>query len=209
MAVRQARIVRMKIIVVKPKDAAHNKGAEAALLTAGRIVAHTKPDSALLRGGKPFFIPDGIGAIRYAGAVAARMCRLGKSIPERFAHRYYDALTVGIDFEAEGPEAWGDVIRTGFDGAAVIGEWTAKEAFVDVRALRVRVAINGIAAPGTLTGSMSPRIDEAIAYISRYMTIKTGDIFFMDTPGATGRVSIDDHVTGWIDDRKVLEFNCK
>lgn len=199
----------MKIIVVKPKDAEHNKGAEAALLTAGRIVAHTKPDSALLRGGKPFFIPDGIGAIRYAGAVAVRMCRLGKSIPERFAHRYYDALTVGIDFAAEGPEARDDVIRTGFDGAAVIGEWTAKEAFVDVRALRVRVTINGIEAPGTLVGSLSPRIDEAIAYISRYMTIKTGDIFFMDTPGATGRVSIDDHVTGWIDDRKVLEFNCK
>lgn len=199
----------MKIIVVKPKDAAHNKGAEAALLTAGRIVAYSKPDSALLRGGKPFFIPDGIGAIRYAVAVAVRVCRLGKSIPERFAHRYYDALTVGIDFEAEGSEVGGDVIRTGFDGAAVIGEWTAKEAFVDVRALCVRVAINGIEAPGTLVGSLSPRIDEAIAYISRYMTIKTGDIFFMDTPGATGRVSIDDHVTGWIDDRKVLEFNCK
>ena len=96
-------------------------------------VIFTKADSAILNQGKPFFIPDHLGRIDYETEVVVRICRLGKNIPQRFAHRYYDALTIGIDFTArdlqkkasEAGQPW--TICKGFDGSAAIGEWVPKE----------------------------------------------------------------------------------
>lgn len=178
-------------------------------------VIFTKADSSLLKDGKPFFVPDWLGRIDYETEVVVRICRLGKSIPERFAHRYYDALTVGIDFTArdlqrklrqEG-QPW-DLCK-GFDGAAAIGEWVSKEKFRDVQAVHFHLDINGKTVQEGCTSDMLFKVDEIISYISRFFTLKTGDLLYTGTPVGVGSVNIDDHLCGYLEDRKVLEFNAK
>jgi 2-keto-4-pentenoate hydratase/2-oxohepta-3-ene-1,7-dioic acid hydratase in catechol pathway len=140
---------------------------------------------------------------------------LGKSIPERFAHRYYDAVTCGIDFTArelqrrlrEKGQPW-DLCK-GFDGAAAIGEWVPIEKFRDIQAIHFHLDINGNTVQEGCTSDMLYKVDELIAYISRFFTLKTGDILYTGTPAGVGPVKIDDHLEGWLEDRKVLEFNVK
>ena len=175
----------------------------------------TKADSALLKDRKPFFIPDHLGRIDYETEVVVRICRLGKTIPQRFAHRYYDALTVGIDFTArdlqrklsQAGQPW--ELCKGFDGSAAIGEWVEKEKFRDIQALHFHLDINGQTVQEGCTSDMLYRVDELIAYISGFFTLKTGDILFTGTPAGVGPVHINDHLEGWIEERKVLDFRCK
>lgn len=205
----------MKIFAVGMNYAEHNKTQNEALSGKETPVLFTKADSALLKDGKPFFIPDDLGMIEYETELVVRICRLGKTIPERFAHRYYDAVTVGIDFTAselqqhlmEQGMPW-DLCK-GFDGAAALGEWVPKERFLDVQRLRFRLAVNGRTVQEGYTGDMLYKVDEIISYISRYFTLKTGDILYTGCPSGCGPVHINDHMEGYLEDRKVLEFNCK
>lgn len=193
----------------------HNKELDGALYKPEAPVLFTKADSSLLKSGKPFFIPDFMGRIDYEAELVIRICRLGKSIPQRFAHRYYDAVTVGIDFTARDVQQqlrdkglpW-DLSKS-FDGAAAIGEWVSKDKFLDVQALRFHLDINGQTVQEGCTADMLFGIDEMVAYISRYFTLKTGDVIFTGTPAGVGPVHIDDHLEGYVEERKVLEFNCK
>ena len=193
----------------------HNKELDGTLYKPEAPIIFTKADSALLKDGKPFFIPDFMGRIDYETEVVVRICRLGKSIPERFAHRYYDALTVGIDFTArdlqeqlrKNGQPW-DLCK-GFDGSAVIGQWVDKEKFLNINTLPFHLDINGHTVQEGCTADMLYTIDSLIAYISQYFTLKTGDILFTGTPVGVGPVHIDDHLKGYLADRKVLEFNCK
>lgn len=205
----------MKIFAVGMNYLQHNKELDGALYKPETPVIFTKADSALLKDHKPFFIPDWTEQVDYEAEIVVRICRLGKSIPERFAHRYYDAVTVGIDFtardlqrrlRAEG-KPW--ELCKGFDGSAAIGDWVAIEKFRDIQALRFRLDINGATAQEGCTSDMIFKIDYLIAYISQFFTLKTGDLLYTGTPAGTGPVKIDDHLTGYIEDRKVLEFNCK
>ena len=175
----------------------------------------TKADTALLKDHKPFFIPDHLGRIDYETELVVRICRLGKTIPQRFAHRYYDAVTVGIDFtarelqsklRAEG-KPW-DLCK-GFDGSAALGEWVSIDKFRDIQAIHFHLDINGNTVQEGCSSDMLYKVDELIAYISQYFTLKTGDILYTGTPAGVGPVNIDDHFEGYIEDRKVLEFNCK
>ena len=205
----------MKIFAIGMNYIQHNKELDGALYKPEEPVIFIKPDSALLKDGKPFFIPDWMGRIDYETELVVRICRLGKNVPERFAHRYYDAVTVGIDFTARDVQkrlrdarlSW-DLCK-GFDGSAVIGEWVDKDMFRDIQALHFHLDINGKTVQEGCSSDMLFRIDEIIAYVSRYFTLKTGDLLFTGTPSGIGPVSIDDHLTGFIEDRKVLEFNCK
>lgn len=205
----------MKIFAIGMNYALHNKELDGALYKPETPVIFTKADSALLKDRKPFFIPDHLGIIEYEAELVVRICRLGKTIPERFAHRYYDAVTVGIDFTArelqqqlrrEG-HPW--ELCKGFDGAAAIGEWVPIEKFRNIQALRFHLDINGHTVQEGYTGDMLFKVDELIAYISRYFTLKTGDLLYTGTPVGVGPVSIDDHLEGYLEDRRVLEFNCK
>ena len=193
----------------------HNKELDGTLYKPEAPVIFTKADSALLKDGKPFFIPDWSERVDYEAEIVVRICRLGKGIPTRFAHRYYDAVTVGIDFTArdwqEQARAKGlpwDVCK-GFDGSAVIGQWVEKEKFRDVQALQFHLDINGTTVQQGCTSDMLYKIDELIAYISTYFTLKTGDLLYTGTPVGVGPVHIDDHLEGWVEDRKVLDFCCK
>lgn len=205
----------MKIFAVGMNYIQHNKELDGTLYKPEEPVIFTKADSALLKDSKPFFLPDELGRIDYETELVVRICRLGKSIPQRFAHRCYDAVTVGIDFtardlqnrlRAEG-KPW-DLCK-GFDGSAAIGEWVSIEKFRDIQAIHFRLDINGNTVQEGCSSDMLFKVDEIIAYISQWFTLKTGDILYTGTPAGVGPVHIDDHLTGWLEDRKVLEFNVK
>ena len=205
----------MKIFAIGMNYALHNKELHGTLLKTEEPVIFTKADSALLKDRKPFFIPDHLGRIDYETEVVVRICRLGKSIPQRFAHRYYDAVTVGIDFTArelqqklrEKGRPW-DLCK-GFDGSAAIGEWTDMDKFRDIQAIHFHLDINGKTVQEGCTSDMMYKVDEIISFISQYFTLKTGDILYTGTPAGVGPVHIDDHLEGYLEDRKVLDFNCK
>ena len=205
----------MKIFGIGMNYIQHNKELDGALYKTEAPVLFTKADSSLLKSGKPFFVPDFMGRIDYEAELVIRICRLGKNIPQRFAHRYYDAVTVGIDFTARDVQQqlrekglpW-DLSKS-FDGAAAIGEWVGKDKFLDVQALRFHLDINGQTVQEGCTADMVFGIDEIVAYISQYFTLKTGDVIFTGTPPGVGPVHIDDHLEGYVEERKVLEFNCK
>lgn len=205
--------------------AQHNKEIKTALLQQGigsadddrqrDPVIFTKADSSLLKDGKPFFVPDHLGRIDYETEVVVRISRLGKSIPEQFAHRYYDAVTVGIDFTArdlqkrlrEEGQPW--EIAKGFDGAAVIGEWTDKNLYQSMQGLRFALDINGERRQEGCTCDMLTSIDRLIAYISTFFTLKTGDLLYTGTPVGVGPVKIGDHLEGYLEGCKVLDFWCR
>ena len=205
----------MKIFAVGMNYLQHNKELEGALYKPETPVIFTKADSALLKDGKPFFLPDFSERVDYETELVVRICRLGKCIPERFAHRYYDAVTVGIDFTARDVQQrlraaghpW--ELSKGFDGSAAIGQWVEKEILLDVQAVRFHLDINGSTVQEGCTCDMLYRIDELIAYISQFFTLKTGDLLYTGTPSGVGPVHINDHLTGFLEDRKVLELNVK
>ena len=205
----------MKIFAVGMNYIQHNKELDGALYTPEEPVIFTKADSALLKAHKPFFVPDFMGRIDYETELVVRICRLGKTMPERFSHRYYDAVTVGIDFTARdvqqrlraAGQPW--ELSKGFDGSAAIGDWVGKERFLDIQSLRFHLNINGQTVQEGYTGDMLFSVDSIVAYISRYFTLKTGDLIFTGTPVGVGPVHIDDHIEGYLEESKVLEFNCK
>ena len=205
----------MKIFAAGMNYIQHNKELDGALYTPEEPVIFTKADSALLKAHKPFFVPDFMGRIDYETELVVRICRLGKTIPERFSHRYYDAVTVGIDFTARdvqqrlraAGQPW--ELSKGFDGSAAIGDWVGKERFLDIQSLRFHLNINGQTVQEGYTGDMLFSVDHIVAYISRYFTLKTGDLIFTGTPVGVGPVHIDDHIEGYLEESKVLEFNCK
>lgn len=195
--------------------AEHNKELHGTLYKPENPVIFMKADSALLKDHKPFFVPDHLGRIEYEGELVLRICRLGKSIPRRFAHRYYDAATVGIDFTARDlqkklrAEGLPWELSKSFDGAAAIGEWVSADKFRDLQMLSFRLDKNGKTVQQALTSDMLFKIDDLIAYISQFFTLKTGDLLFTGTPAGVGEVAVDDHLEGYIEDRKVLDFRCK
>ena len=205
----------MKIFAIGMNYAEYNKSLHETLSVSEEPVVFTKADSALLKDHKPFFIPDDMGKIECEAEGVVRICRLGKTISERFAHRYYDAVTVGIDFTArelqqklrEKGLPW-DLCK-GFDGSAALGEWVQKDKFLDVQRLRFHLDINGKTVQEGCTSDMLFTVDRIISYISRFFTLKTGDIIYTGCPAVCGPVSINDHLEGYLEDRKVLEFNCK
>ncbi len=205
----------MKIFAIGMNYAEHNKALHGTLDRPEEPVIFTKADTPLLKDGKPFFIPDDMGRIEYETELVVRICKLGKTIPERFAHRYYDAVTVGIDFTArelqkklkEAGKPW--ELSKGFDGSAVIGDWMEKDKLKDIQSLRFHLDINGNTVQEGFSGDMLYKVDEIISYISRYFTIKTGDLLYTGCPTGCGPVNIDDHLEGYLEDYKLLDFNCK
>lgn len=205
----------MKIFAIGMNYALHNKELHGTLDKTEEPVIFTKADSALLKDHKPFFIPDFMGRIDYETELVVRICKLGKCIPQRFAYRYYDAVTVGIDFTArelqkklrEAGRPW--EICKGFDGSAVIGEWVDISKFRSIQAIHFHLDINGKTVQEGCSSDMLYKVDEIITYISQFFTLKTGDLLYTGTPAGVGPVHIDDHLEGYLEDKKVLEFNCK
>ncbi len=204
----------MKILAVGMNYAAHNKELHGALIKKSSPVIFTKTDSALLKDGKPFFIPDFTERCDYETELVVRICRLGKSIPERFAHRYYDAVTVGIDFTARDlqerlrSEGLPWELCKGFDGSAAIGRFVPVNP-ATIQDLHFRLDIDGETVQRGHTADMLFRIDEIIAYVSRFFMLRQGDLLFTGTPAGVGPVRIGQHLEGYLEDEKLLEFNVR
>ncbi|MCH5327471.1 MAG: fumarylacetoacetate hydrolase family protein [Coprobacter sp.] len=204
----------MKIIAVGWNYRQHNKEMNRALLPKEPVI-FIKPDSALLKDGKPFFLPDFSERIEYETELVFRISRLGKNIAPRFAHRYYDAVTVGIDFTARDLQArlrangepW--EISKGFDSSAVIGTFIEKEKIADTARLPFSLSINGQTVQEGNSEDMIFGIDEIIAYVSRFCTLKIGDLIYTGTPAGVGPVTINDRLEGYLNGEKVLDFYVK
>jgi 2-keto-4-pentenoate hydratase/2-oxohepta-3-ene-1,7-dioic acid hydratase in catechol pathway len=201
----------MKIIAIGMNYANHNKELHHTLLLPEPVI-FMKPDSALLKGGKPFFIPDFSADIQYETEVVVRINRLGKNIAEQFAHRYYNEVTVGIDFTARDLQAdlrqkglpW--EICKGFDQAAVVGNFIPLDEAGDINHLDFHLDIDGRTVQTGNTADMLFSVNKIIVYVSRFFTLKTGDILFTGTPAGVGKVRIANHLQGYIGKRKLLDF---
>ena len=205
----------MKIFVIGMNYAEHNKELHGSLYKPEAPVIFTKADSALLSGGKPFFIPSYTQRCDYETELVVRISHLGRSIPERFAYRYYQEVTVGIDFTARDIQSslrqkglpW-DLCK-GFDGSAVIGDFVPLDQLGDVQNLHFHLELNGETVQRGFTGDMLYKVDELVSYISHFFTLKTGDLIYTGTPVGVGPVHIDDHLVGYLEGKKVMEFNVK
>ena len=205
----------MKIIAVGMNYAQHNK--ELGHTQENREpVIFMKPDSAILKDGKPFFVPDFSHEVHYETEVVVRICRLGKNIAHRFAHRYYDAVTVGIDFTArdlqrkfrEAGNPW--ELCKGFDNSAAIGTFISLEqAGGDLQNLDFHLDIDGCEVQRGNTTDMLFKIDDIIAYVSRFMTLKIGDLLLTGTPAGVGPVSVGQHLQGYLGEEKLLDFHIR
>ena len=203
----------MKIFAIGMNYAEHNKELGETLYKSEEPVIFTKADSALLTGGKPFFIPDFTERCEYETEIVVRISRLGRSIAPRWAHRYYDAVTVGIDFTARDLQ---QRLRTqglpwelckGFDGSAVLGRFIPLTALErSIQDLHFHLDINGQTVQTGHTADMLHPVDELVSYISRFFTLKTGDMLYTGTPAGVGPVHIGDHLEGYLENRKLLDF---
>ncbi|MCQ2064437.1 MAG: fumarylacetoacetate hydrolase family protein [Bacteroidaceae bacterium] len=205
----------MKIICVGMNYPRHNKELGETLLKPESPVIFMKPDSSILRNRKPFFLPDHMGRIEYETELVVRIDRLGKSIGARFADRYWDAVTLGIDFTAR--EMQNDLRRKGlpwelckgFDQSAVIGDWVPKEKVGELQNLHFGLDIDGQRVQDGYTGDMIFTVGRIIEYVSSFCTLKTGDLIFTGTPAGVGPVSIGQHLQGFLEGENVLDFHIR
>ena len=205
----------MKIFAVGWNYLNHNKEMNRALLPKEPVL-FMKPDTALLKDGKPFFLPPFSERIEYETELVVRISRLGKNIAPRFAHRYYDAVTVGIDFTARDLQArlraegspW--EISKGFDGWAVVGDFIpVDEAAGNLQDLHFSLRIDGKEVQRGHTADMIFPVDEMIAYISRFYTLRMGDLLFTGTPEGVGPVAIGNRLQGYLGERQLLDFHVR
>ncbi|HET8809265.1 MAG TPA: fumarylacetoacetate hydrolase family protein [Flavobacteriaceae bacterium] len=179
-------------------------------------VLFLKPDTAILLKKHPFFIPDFSNEIHYETEILVKIKKVGKYIQKEFANKYYDEIGLGIDFTARDLQAklkekglpWEKA--KGFDGAAVIGEkWFKKSTFKDLKDLNFSLKKNSEIVQKGNTSMMLWGIDELIAYISQYFTLKIGDVIFTGTPAGVGKVEIDDRLEGYIENECAFKINIK
>lgn len=194
----------------------HNKELGETLLEQENPVIFMKPDSSMLRNRRPFFLPDFSERIEYETELVVRISRLGKSIEAKFADRYWDAVTLGIDFTARDLQnqyrskglPW--ELCKGFDSSAVVGDWIEKEALEkELQNLNFRLDINGKTVQQGYTGDMIFSVARIIEYVSSFCTLKTGDLIFTGTPVGVGPVHIGEHLQGYLEDKNVLDFHIR
>lgn len=205
----------MKIIAVGWNYQSHNAEMAQQELPQAPVV-FTMPETSLLKEGKPFFLPQFSNRIEYETELVFHISRLGKNIAPKFAHRYYDAVTVGIDFTARDIQAearrtgnpWD--ISKGFDYSAPIGRFVPlPEMPPKADNIEFSMRLNGVPVQQGNSRDMIFSIDRIIAYVSQFYTLKIGDIIFTGTPAGVGPVKIGDHIEGFIGDTRVLDFFVK
>ncbi len=178
-------------------------------------VVFLKPDSALLKKNKPFFLPDFSHNIQYEVEIVVKISKLGKGIEAKFAPRYYDEVTVGIDITAR--DLQGKYVRAGlpwelskcFDGAAPVGEFVRVKSIANVLDLDFRLDINGITVQRSNSSDMIFNINQIIEYVSKYFTLKTGDLIFTGTPSGVGKLHRNDNLVAYLGEEPLLDFMIK
>ncbi|HLK97521.1 MAG TPA: fumarylacetoacetate hydrolase family protein [Hymenobacter sp.] len=204
----------MKILCIGRNYAEHI--AELQNETPDAPVIFTKPDTALLQRNQPFFLPDFSQDIHHEIELVLRICKNGKNIEEKFAHTYFDGIGLGIDFTARDLQSklkskglpW--ELAKGFDGSAPLSqEFKPVTDFADLKNINFRLEVNGEVRQQGNSGFMLHPFGAVISYISRFITLKMGDLIFTGTPSGVGPVRLGDQLTGYIEDQQMLELAIK
>ena len=203
----------MKIICIGRNYAAHIE--ELKNETPAEPVVFMKPDTSLLKDGDDFYIPDFSEDVHHEIEIVVKINKNGKHIQEKFAHKYYDEITLGVDFTARDVQSklkekglpW--LKAKGFDGAAPIGIFIPKTAFDNLNHLEFRLEVNGKAKQLGDTSLMLHSFDKLVSYVSTIMTLKTGDLIFTGTPAGVAKVQIGDVLEGYIESERILKFEVK
>lgn len=204
----------MKIICIGRNYVAHAKELNNEVPV--EPVFFMKPDSALLRNNDPFYLPNWTNDVHHEIELVIKIKRLGKNIEKRFAHRYYDEIGLGIDFTARDIQQklkekglpWEKA--KAFDQSAVLGStFIKKSEFPDLKNISFRLLKNGNPVQDGNSSLMIFDFDEIISQISRYITLKIGDLIYTGTPAGVGAVGIGDRLEGFLDERKLFDFEIK
>ncbi len=203
----------MKIIAVGRNYADHIK--ELNNERTDEPVIFTKPESAILKDGEPFYYPDFSQDVHHELEILVKISKMGKNIEEKFAHKYYDEIGVGIDFTARDNQTklkakglpWD--LSKGFDGSAPMSGFVPKSKYADLTNLNFHLDVNGSLRQEGNTSMMLFPIDTIIAFVSKYFTLKTGDIIFTGTPAGVAAVKAGDTLSCYIEGEKMLEFEVK
>lgn len=178
-------------------------------------VIFLKPDTSIIIKNQPFFIPDFSSEINYEVEIILRICKLGKHIENKYAHKYFNQIGLGIDFTAR--DTQNELKSNGlpwekakaFDGSALVGSWFDKTKFQDLRNLNFSLNKNGKSVQIGNTSQMMWNFDELISEISKYFTLKIGDIIFTGTPSGVGKVNKGDNLEGFIEGKSSFVINVK
>ena len=178
-------------------------------------VIFLKPDTSIILKNQPFFIPDFSNEINYEVEIILKICKLGKHIENKYAHKYFNQIGLGIDFTAR--DTQNELKSNGlpwekakaFDGSALVGSWFDKTKFQDLRNLNFSLNKNGKSVQIGNTSQMMWNFDELISEISKYFTLKIGDIIFTGTPSGVGKVNKGDNLEGFIEGKSSFVINVK
>ena len=178
-------------------------------------VIFMKPDSALLRPGEDFYLPDFSADVHHEIEVVVKISRMGKYIEEKFAHRYYDEIGLGIDFTARDLQSqlkskglpW--ELAKGFNGSAPVSDFVPKARFGDLQKLSFSLEVNGETRQDGNTPMMLYSIDYLISFVSRYFTLKTGDLIFTGTPKGVAAVKEGDLLVGKLEGNEMLRLRVR
>jgi 2-keto-4-pentenoate hydratase/2-oxohepta-3-ene-1,7-dioic acid hydratase in catechol pathway len=178
-------------------------------------VVFLKPDTSLVLKNQPFFIPPFSDDVHYEVEVLVRINRIGKHIQQKFAHKYFDEIGLGIDFTARDLQAklkakglpWEKA--KAFDGAAVVGDWVNKSELPHIDELQFEMTKNGTVVQQSSSALMLWKVDELIAYVSQFFTLKIGDIIFTGTPAGVGPVAENDVLEGSLEGRQLFSIKVK
>lgn len=178
-------------------------------------VLFIKPDSAILPKEQDFYIPEFSNDVHYEVELLVKIVKVGKHISEAFAHRYYNEISLGLDFTARDLQEklkskglpWEKA--KGFDGAAVIGQWVSKDQFADLGNLNFTLEHNGEVVQRGNTSKMLWSTDQLIAYASTFFTLKKGDILFTGTPAGVGKVAPNDYLSGKLEGQTMFSLNVR
>ena len=178
-------------------------------------VVFLKPDTALLKNNAAFYHPDFSENIHHEVELVLKVCKEGKYIQKQFAHRYFDEIGLGIDFTARDLQdkckakglPW--EIAKAFNGSAPIGDFLPVEEFNDLKDINFHLKINGELRQKGNTAMMLFDFGTIIEYVSQFFTLKKGDLIFTGTPAGVGKINVGDHLEGFIENKKLLDFEIK
>ena len=204
----------MKIIAIGRNYAEHAKELNNPVPTAAPVI-FMKPDTALLKDNKPFYHPDFSEDIHHEIEIVLKVCKEGKHISEKFAGDYFDEIGLGIDFTARDVQArhkekglpW--ELAKGFDGSAPVSQFFPKSDFADLYDLNFKLDVNGQTRQVGSTKDLLFKFEFIIAFVSKYITLKKGDLIFTGTPQGVAKVAIGDRLEGYLEDKKLLDFCVK
>lgn len=203
----------MKIICIGRNYAEHAKELNNAVPE--EPVFFMKPDTALVKDNQPFYYPDFSQNIHHEAEIVLKICKNGKQVEEKFAHKYYEELTIGIDFTARDIQdkckqkslPWEKA--KAFDSSAPIGTFISKKDLADINSIQFHLDINGKKVQDGNTKDLLFTFDKIIAHVSKFVTLKIGDLIFTGTPEGVGAVKIGDKLEAYIGEKKLLAFEIK